>query len=1594
MSFCKENVKFPYFTITRVFRDNNPVHYAFVGNHDVASLSNKTLLDIFGKQCTNLWTSIHKKKEKLHYINDRIWLDDTVFKIKNKIFIYMSSIDWHILPENQQVWITLDGTNTILGYEYEKNEKAIVFQPTFYDTPGIDDDFITDDFDRHTDLIPANNEYNILYDEIKNKEHNTQIFLYTLNDELSWINDNNIVLKENEKKLWNGYILKHWPFSKKGKAKDINVYNEVKKDVAQTQKTLELFREKKHEGEPKLDSCILYKIHIQVRPPEKKSLPLDLIYIYLRTLLSKEIPFIYYHSPITDKKKISVYKKFIDNGISAEKLKLWTDKKGNGIIIQILQYQNQNGDMYFINCKLAKDGNIIIYLSFDETFKGGIQDLEDSIDKISSLIEKINKKFLEPQKLQTLTVPYLKYTDNDFVSKNYTNLQYFSVIIGFTTTKILNLSKFVNYVDKYKSIANISLVDRDIENQIVIKYNRISDFPEIPKIFEYIEESVEEDRDKDDVLKSIVEIFGKTYTQASDLYNQYTIYTYDKESSKKTIPQYGTSIHLKKYADFVINKKYRYKFEIQGLKSFFILRNCYAYLQTIMVMFLKDFTSYKNSNFSLSNNNFNLDNNIENNVVKKQEEIITEENEEELFGLKYKLQRLQKYEQKIFRFKPSGKERSYPRHCPQGMRPVIMKNNPEDDTNIDRDSFTYSIKYKSSEGSDEYYYICPEAWCPTCEKPILKDNVTNIKKIKTKDGLFYYGQCPNGKHKVILIDPSKKTIYPGFQDASGNPYNLCMPCCFLKNRKNHHTTKKCISSVDESNAKSGYIYRKGILKLKDNTFGFLPDSIREILNQEECKSQFITNKFECFLRKGISNDESNSFTLAICDIMSGLLNKKITEDLFRIFLIEKLNNNLFNSLNSGFVKRKFKTIDNYKKYLKDSPHIFYLYIWDFITRPGIILDTGFNVIILTLNTIECPYGQNLNMFYKKNRPSALFMKYSNIYQPIYLVTYTNKIIIKYLQPSSKNIDDIINVIQKKCSAYDEINWNKVAQHKYSTEIITFDKVIDMIGTKLKIKNQLLDKYAKVSGLILSNDLYIPIEPTALNIKYPFKEIVSNKDIPLLSLDKALNFLNQLKIKILKLLKVNDKIIGVLLATNRIIPVVPIKINKKYKESVDTNTYYYPEVNSLNYDKYRERVLKINEFLYTNEAYERYLYEISTFLQTKQGFVFKANLSEELDKDDPSTQNIKNILNKLNNILLASEQESKKKIEEIIKSNVIYNSKLIRTPCFSSSNADDKHCICKKNNCKLLTIVNSNFVDKFINLLLNYPIQREEIINGTMLIFDIDTVMNKTLNGELLMTENTMEKEFEKLLAKNTNGLNVDYYDDIDFIQPTFEGIDKKAYLKINTEKQKEYRTYLITELSTQWTELKKTTFKLISSNNPCDSLPFLFFQILNYVNNNDVKYGSKFDTKGYTKENFIEKYSKYLLDINESDIKKIANAYLTDIKNIDKMVDISDFYNLYHKTDSVNTVDELINKIQLGYPVYQYSLFDLVMISNLLNINVMLLKKTTCELFGNKLNTNDLYAVFFTSQDEKCLRFYMVYDDNKPYVSNSGRIRKIISKCT
>lgn len=1016
--------------------------------------------------------------------------------------------------------------------------------------------------------------------------------------------------------------------------------------------------------------------------------------------------------------------------------------------------------------------------------------------------------------------------------------------------------------------------------------------------------------------------------------------------------------------------------------------------------------------------------------------------------MRFKLRRLQQFEPRIFHFPHlRGKNQPYSRQCDDPRRPIVMAYDPATNPKINKDAFTYSIKYRTSEDAPYRYYICPQAWCPTCEIPIPVSKLKTIKTVRTKKGECKFGICPNGDHQVYINQKGMENVYPGFIDPGGNPEGFCMPCCFKIFSKNTTTYRRCTreDDVEEINDDQGwrYINRSDKIPLQEGRFGLLTAEVEAFIGQSGCKNGTLKQGFDCLVRKGVKPSPDRSFVYAIADLLSGIMRSKINEKEMRKRLINKITPQLFASLNSGRVKRIFGTIDEYKKYLRRDEGPFpETYLWDLVSRPGIFTKEGFNLIIFTPHSIYCPRGQDPKELYSSSKPTALFIKFEKIYEPIYRIDNRNNQPIIQVLHSTVNpmIHKILEFARKGCASYNEIDWEKAGNIKKTKEM----KLNDVVKELNKLKNprfrpklQLTDSYSKTTALIV-DDNYLPVKPSRIREDIPFANATDTLKFKPNSLDKVMKFLGEIegKTKIpvvpthLVLDGRNELVVGVLLETQRIVPIRSIRLKeaKKLGKLTESEMLYYPESNRLisRYDpsmmtpEIEQRLRAINEYRYKNEAFERYKFEFGRYLQEPSMKKVKVELEALLEAPDKNLAKIKTIVKKIDGEITSSVADGVKKLNTILnESKTLYRTPLLRKPCFSHKKKEeciqDPHCVKVNNQCRLANLPNTNFQERLTDLLRRYPFQKAEIMDGRVPITDPLKTLKQEEAEEVLLSGNKIDAQFQKLIAKEKGTVFLESFPDIDIAQPSFEGVDKQKYLIVSPDKEAEIQTYSLANQTQHWSSQLGPWYRLVSPMKACQSLYYCFAQLANILK--DVKTEDTDDNKfeeetfqrpdpaSITGTNIQEIYAHFLLQVPPEKVREVARQELRipDKEEIEKMVDVSDFYNKFQNEDRVDSVDDLVERIVQKTSVYRPSTFDVIWMSLMLDIKIILLRKSISELIGQGDDSNSLFGVFFYEptpsldefQEDECIRFYLLQKSGVTVLSGlDSTIRKLLPSTT
>lgn len=242
----------------------------------------------------------------------------------------------------------------------------------------------------------------------------------------------------------------------------------------------------------------------------------------------------------------------------------------------------------------------------------------------------------------------------------------------------------------------------------------------------------------------------------------------------------------------------------------------------------------------------------------------------------YTLRRLQQFDKELFVVdkKKLGVKHTYSQSCQRStMQPIVTYYNPETNPNVDRSSFSYAVRYGSSETRQNYYW-CPQVWCPYEQISIPYDLVKDklIHRVTKSKKKCLSALCPSCKEKfnkenwLKVIPEDEFHPYPGFIDQTKHPNNLCMICCYKKSSLDpqyslYKRYKKCLGETGNTNEEKesrDYIMSREKIPLPADRFGQLTQQLSNLLNSE-CTTSYLKSGDYCILRRGIAKTAGQPF---------------------------------------------------------------------------------------------------------------------------------------------------------------------------------------------------------------------------------------------------------------------------------------------------------------------------------------------------------------------------------------------------------------------------------------------------------------------------------------------------------------------------------------------------------------------------------------------------------------------------------------------------------------------------------------------------------------------------------------------------------------
>lgn len=556
---------------------------------------------------------------------------------------------------------------------------------------------------------------------------------------------------------------------------------------------------------------------------------------------------------------------------------------------------------------------------------------------------------------------------------------------------------------------------------------------------------------------------------------------------------------------------------------------------------------------------------------------------------------------------------------------------------IDPRLFDYNTKGKNI----EFY----SRICQTNAQPTVINTTEEVKKLDPKRVLEYDNKTYKGQ-RVYYYCENHKYKYPSFK-VGKHPDGFCLPCCFktypLENPKSntYKNHKKCLGEEDKAIepepprvAVNRYIIQWGKI-VPEARFGFPSSSLFQLFNMKmECRISKDVNQLErnsnCFLIYGIKQFDGKAFFRAVATAIYGGnkfddYNKPEIRHQIEGFLDKTIdylsrNEQIFDILENGAVKKEFGTLKEYIKFLKGPSLDKEIYAKDLISRFNIeYLDkNGLSILIFSEDEIGEATFKCFNYNLDEERNFIIITKntFQNTYNPVVLVQTDASALPKITISRVFNPEKEAILHKTLIKLYKALCLSKISK-ELSLHRLKEIKGVEVIGIYSSSLDGLSADYVLIR--YINKEFFFPIKVILVNkplsIFEPFKEIERLPTLKFLEdfLKKELN----LHIYHLLILKENPKVQVALLDGNNL----PVFIKSSHQEGYPSSVINYDllKINkSIKENKFIEdvRIKEIKEYNYEQEKYNSYLLLLSRSLTQEKDHKKRKELIHLVEKQEP------------------------------------------------------------------------------------------------------------------------------------------------------------------------------------------------------------------------------------------------------------------------------------------------------------------------------------------------------------------------------------------
>ena len=1352
---------------------------------------------------------------------------------------------------------------------------------------------------------------------------------------------------------------------------------------------------------------------------------LDLSKIFNLLSVSEDIPFIKFKKNVEwVSPMVKIDKNVINkNIISRDKIENWIMKGNRGLVIKKRiniakkkndKNDNKKNDMY-LSINIYQSGSIEISMSFTEDEQMTIDRVYDLLYDIKSLFDIINKTIIANEK-KYLTSPLLEKKNNYYITGEKTKIIYINYVIPININKQIDINNLQSISNTFSFHLIKSL---NTKTKYKFKYIRKSNFFNMHDIFNKIDEYKKQGDTDSDIRKLIQDIYNISLDEVNQLFILYNQLMQRDDDIKESgidilIPSnknkikvsgctnlleinnifnlYNTVFNiLFNYKSFSKDSEFKKYFDknlgnnlnifsgdensinLNNITNMNNINNLNLNIDLSKFDDIGSLEDYMNNDNSLNINNSDIDPVLKLRCGTTGKNIIAQTCNDLCEDIYFRNRRLQSYDSKLFRFKG----RTYSKRCQKGFQPLILKENPDTNPKIKKNSYTYAVKY-GSDPDHQHYYMCPRVYCPHCEIPINYNDIkdTIVVRRKGKSDVCTTATCPLCKKDVFVetgegYDNTDRGMFPGFIKEK-NPDGLCLPCCKKKDARNpkysdSKVLKECLGqNINENNNNNvdslKYILDSNKVPLQKNKIGAVPILLQKLLKNKYKHGHIELGK-KYFIRTGVPLSQNQSFFEAILKIYQDDQEITMTLPQFKKLIISKIinNNKLFKSLNNGNLylifhdKTSEKTpLENYIEYILSEDLIIDNYLIDFLSRPNILFKKGINIFILKSSIIKCFTGCNNEDLYDLNRESIFIFNHNQYYEPIYLLKYVKRNDIKRIIKFNITYSEptiIYDFINKYCKEYNIIDWNQLLQDngktyninynifktKEVTKTIFINQIKHINNHNYQIKCQFLDNYNKVIGFILNNKLYYPIKPINIDLSYD----ICDTNLKLLNYKDTINHYKYLE----KNSKLPCKIVGKIFDSfNKMINILVLETGR-YINILDTNVtndsipilniVYYSDVDKyiVNSVKQINNDFEVNKYNYDNELYNRFQLELSKYIINNKEEKTKIKKLVNAKNNDNQLNDMMALLKNITKILI-----SEKRIVNIDINN--YKIDNIRTPCYLYNNKykkdnlkdmclKDYHCSYIDNVCKLYIPKNGYFKNELLNYLikkLSYELIYNQITYKQFIKDEIRTIINDELylpkENEIYIFGIDYVEQFNSLYKEK----DIKYKaDTIDYLNPKEYSKDKLLYTKSDISSEQ----LSLDEPTLYWKNILGKKFKIFKFNIEYKTSLFKSIsKIFQNETNDDILTINKMKTI----------LINYLNKINLKETQLIYNKYFENIKSKNPKFIIYELYRQYCSSNifkELNNFTSLINYIESDS--YNNCLIDSHFLGIILKVNILIL---------------------------------------------------------